>query len=246
MKNIVVEETPQLTEVMTEAERAEYFAALPHVFRKNSRNAVKNLIGKGFRGVLVRNLEEITFLRQCGYTGQVIADSSLYQWNTVARDILLDQCDKINLGWELSGRDMQPLLKGAGKRQLLNVYGRIPMMITAGCVKKTAGVCSHTEKEFFYLEDRKGIRFPVRCICGSCSNVIYNSLPQSLHTFAARRDPIVMGAGGWLCTFTTESGEDAEAVLRWYLAAAAGDAAKSNAESVFGEYTTGHYRKSAL
>ena len=246
VKNIVVEETPQLTEVMTEAERAEYFAALPHVFRKNSRNAVKNLIGKGFRGVLVRNLEEITFLRQCGYTGQVIADSSLYQWNTVARDILLDQCDKINLGWELSGRDMQPLLKGAGKRQLLNVYGRIPMMITAGCVKKTAGVCSHTEKEFFYLEDRKGIRFPVRCICGSCSNVIYNSLPQSLHTFAARRDPIVMGAGGWLCTFTTESGEDAEAVLRWYLAAAAGDAAKSNAESVFGEYTTGHYRKSAL
>ena len=181
-------------------------------------------------------------MKECGFSGQVIADGSLYQWNTAARDVLLEQCDMIHLGWELSARDLEPLLKEGGSRQLLNVYGRIPMMVTAGCVKKTAGACSHREQAFWELEDRKGIRFPVRCVCGHCSNVIYNSLPQSLHTFAAGKDPVVMGAGGWLCSFTDETPQETEAVLRWYLS----DGKSAQAAEVFREFTTGHFRKSAL
>ena len=139
------------------------------------------------------------------------------------------------------------------------------MMITAGCVKKTAGVCSRAvnsraknagngklrsedqgaESDFFYVEDRKGIRFPVRCDCKYCGNVIYNSLPQSLHTFAARKDPVAMGAAAWLCIFTNESGDETGSVLRWYKAAAETGEAPDTA-GVFRDYTTGHYKKSAL
>ena len=138
-------------------------------------------------------------------------------------------------------------------------------MITAGCVKKTAGVCSRAEDRsavsaraersraedrgadsgFFYVEDRKGILFPVRCDCKYCSNVIYNSLPQSLHTFVAKKDPVAMGAAVWLCIFTNESGDEAESVLRWYKAAAGSGEAPDTA-GVFSGYTTGHYKKSAL
>ena len=268
--NIVVEDTPQITKELTEAERSEFYAALPYVMRRNSLDAVRRLIGCGYKGVLVRNLEELTILKECGFTGRIIADSSLYQWNTKAREILLRECDMVSLGWELSARDLQPLIEGAGDRQILNVYGRIPMMITAGCVKKTAGVCSRGERgraessraergraenrqaddsraetDFFYVEDRKGIRFPVRCDCKYCGNVIYNSLPQSLHTFVARKDPVAMGAAVWFCIFTDESGDETETVLRWYKAASEAGEAPDTAGS-FGDYTTGHYKKSAL
>ena len=139
---------------------------------------------------------------------------------TAARDLLLADCDMVNQGWELSAKDMQPLKRGAGSRQLLTVYGRLPMMITAGCVRKTAGACSHTEQDFYELEDRKGIRFPVRCFCAHCSNVIYNSL----------------------LSFTTESGKETEEILRWYRDA---DTA-SDTETIFRDHTTGHFRKSAI
>jgi putative protease len=148
----------------------------------------------------------------------------------------------VNLGWELSSKDMQPLLSGAAGRQMLTVYGRIPMMITAGCVRKTAGACSHAEQDFYELEDRKGMRFPVRCFCAHCSNVIYNSLPLSLHTFVKKKDPAVMETGNWIVSFTTESGAETETILAWYRGA---DAANDPAQ-IFRDFTTGHFRKSAL
>lgn len=139
------------------------------------------------------------------------------------------------------------------------------MMITAGCVKKTAGVCSRAESsraeraranssraedrsaesDFFCVEDRKGIRFPVRCDCKYCGNVIYNSIPQSLHTFVSKKDLVAMGAAVWLCIFTDESGEQTKSVLRWYRAAA-GDGAAPDTAGVFSDHTTGHYKKSAI
>ena len=262
---IVVEDTPQITKALTEEERSKLFAALPYVMRRSSLDAVRRLIGGGYKGVLVRNLEELTLLKGSGFTGKIVADSSLYQWNTAAREVLLRECDLISLGWELSARDMQPLIEGAGERQILNVYGRIPMMITAGCVKKTAGICSRAESsraeraranssraedrsaesDFFSVEDRKGIRFPVRCDCKYCGNVIYNSIPQSLHTFVSKKDPVAMGAAVWFCIFTDESGEQTESVLRWYKAAA-GDGAAPDTAGVFSDHTTGHYKKSAI
>ena len=240
--NIIVEETPELMAVMTQEERAACLAALPHVYRRSSREAVEKLIAGGFRGVLARNQEELEVLRSAGYEGLIVADGSLYQWNTEARDELLARCGMASLGWELSGADMLPLLRGAQDRQLIQVYGRVPLMISAGCVRKTAGACSRREEDFWYIEDRKGVRFPVRSICGHCCNVIYNSLPLSLHNAVAKKDPAVMAAAGWILSFTTESGGETEKILRWYMSGAA-DAKMPEAMD---GYTTGHYRKSAL
>ena len=86
------------------------------------------------------------------------------------------------------------------------------------------------------------MRFPVRCVCGHCSNVIYNSLPLSLHSFVKSGDPVISAAAGWICAFTTESGPETMDILRWY--SSGGE--DPDTRSVFREYTTGHYRKSAL
>ena len=242
ISHIIVEETPEIMKALTEEERKSVYLALPPVCRSMSRSGVKKRIGEGYKGLLIRNLEELVLVEESGYTGRILADGSLYQWNTAARELLLGNCDMVNLGWELSSKDMQPLLSGAAGRQMLTVYGRIPMMITAGCVRKTAGACSHAEQDFYELEDRKGMRFPVRCFCAHCSNVIYNSLPLSLHTFVKKKDPAVMETGNWIVSFTTESGAETETILAWYRGA---DAANDPGQ-IFRDFTTGHFRKSAL
>ena len=242
ISNIIAEETPQIMEALTEEERRSCLIALPHVCRTDSRDKVRRLAAMGFAGVLARNPEELDILEEIGYKGRVAADGSLYQWNTAARDLLLARCDYLNLGWEISSKDMLPLMKGAEGRQLLSVYGRIPMMISAGCVKKTAGMCSRNEQAFWGVKDRKGMQFPVRCVCGHCYNVIYNSLPLSLHSFVSKEDPAAMGAAGWICSFTTESAGQTKEILNWYLSGGA----SADSAAVFREYTTGHYRKSAL
>ena len=53
---------------------------------------------------------------------------------------------------------------------------------------------------------------------------------------------MISEASGWICAFTTESGSETEEILRWYRSGGE----DTDAQQVFGEYTTGHYRKSAL
>ena len=240
--NIIAEETPQIMEALTEEERRSCMIALPHVCRTDSRARVRKLAGMGFAGVLARNPEELDILEEIHYDGCIVADGSLYQWNTAARDLLLSRCDYVNAGWELSYKDMIPLMEGARGRQLLTVYGRIPMMISAGCVRKTAGMCTRREQDLLSIKDRMGMQFPVRCVCGHCYNVIYNSLPLSLHSFIRKENPVAMGAAGWICSFTTESAAQTKEILRWYVSGGEG----ADPASVFREFTTGHYRKSAL
>ena len=248
ISRIIVEETPQIMEALTKEERKSCVITLPHVCRVGSRESVRKLADMGFAGVLARNPEELDILEEIGYQGMIVGDGSLYQWNTAARDLLLAHCDLVNLGWELSSRDMIPLTKGAESRQLLSVYGRIPMMISAGCVKKTAGMCTHREQAFFALRDRMGMEFPVRCVCGHCVNVIYNSKPLSLHRFVSKKDPVAMSAAGWICSFTTESGAQTKEILDWYKSggAAGNSSALIREFTESNEFTTGHYRKSAL
>ena len=62
------------------------------------------------------------------------------------------------------------------------VYGRIPVMTSTQCLKKSAGHCQKTP-ELFKVRDRKGKEFPVKNCCSYCYNVIYNSVPVSLHAF---------------------------------------------------------------
>jgi putative protease len=65
------------------------------------------------------------------------------------------------------------------------VYGAAPMMISAGCVKKTLDKCSGRLNEFnrekMTLVDRMGNNLPVTTNCRNCYNVIWNAHPTSLH-----------------------------------------------------------------
>lgn len=130
------------------------------------------------------------------------------------------------------------------------VYGRAPMMISAGCVKKTAGICKleRTQENLaqsarakrpaqgdpgFSLQDRYQARFPIRVDCRHCMNIVYNSVPLSLHQYLKEIED--SGAMALRLDFTVESRTETQRVLDLF----------------FGRipvpedyaYTTGHYKK---
>ena len=61
----------------------------------------------------------------------------------------------------------------------VSVYGRIPLMRSANCLKKTRHACDHRQ-EILYLSDRKGRQLPVVTHCDRCYNTIWTDRPINL------------------------------------------------------------------
>lgn len=111
----------------------------------------------------------------------------------------------------------------------LMIYGRIPLMMTRNCPVGTKLTCAECGGRSF-LEDRMGVRFPVRCKNG-CSYVL-NSRPLWL----ADKLNDIRNADYGLLWFTDESADECERVISAYL----GGGAPS------GEFTRGLYYKGVL
>jgi putative protease len=254
-----------------------YICVLPPVFRVNNRDRIRQDIltapEKGYSGIMVRTLEELSLAMQMDYRGEIIADASLYSWNGRSMAALAKDCGRIVCPLELnqSGtleavRAAQTILAGAGTdgtdevmaKIVLPVYGRIPMMESAGCVRKTENLCSKKDG-FWYLEDRRGMQLPVRCRCGICSNTIYNAVPLSLHQFAGRG--LCGKAPVHLCMFTTEDARETRRILQFFSALPntgknnrsgrnegekRGAAQKKAPAAPFEQFTNGHYKTGAL
>lgn len=126
----------------------------------------------------------------------------------------------------------------------VSVYGRIPMMVSAGCVKKTADRCKirHTQEQLakgtdresfrYALKDRYQAEFPVLVNCRHCMNTIYNSVPLSLHQYLPEiRERQIRALR---LDFTEETPQRTKQLLRYF---AAGEGLPPAA------YTTGHFKK---
>ena len=146
-------------------------------FRRNE--ALDKILSKPYiSGVLIRNLESLQYLRTNHYHGKIIGDLHLYALNRKAYVTLKD------LGLTRSTVPVELNQKELSKRDLLGedliMYGRLPLMVSAQCVRKTNGECTKREG-FTTITDRYRVSFPVQCVCGECYNIIYNSVPLSLH-----------------------------------------------------------------
>ena len=231
-----------------------YVCVLPPVFRVNNRERIRqeilNASRRGYSGILVRTLEELALALQERYEGGIIADSSLYSWNSRAMGALAADCSRIVCSLELNQGAVLDAVRAADSgdtqeilnRIVLPVYGRIPMMESAGCVRKTEKLCSKKDG-FWYLEDRRGMQLPVRCRCGVCANTIYNAVPLSLHQFAGRG--LYGKVSVHLCMFTTEDREQTRRILQYFGSLRNGGQKKA-ARPPFDQFTNGHYKTGAL
>ncbi len=161
-------------------DHASVYLACSRIRRKRIPDIITGLLEKkAADGVLVRNLEDLGFFASESRGYKIITDHSLYAYNKEAAAFLDEYSDLHTLPLELSGAEILRLLRSSGKNFERVVYGRVPLMVTAGCVRKTLKQCSKNGG-YETIIDRKGISFPVKCECAECLNIIYNSVPLLL------------------------------------------------------------------
>lgn len=235
--------------------------ALPYILRSKDEEIMKQALelydqGK-IQGFLVRNLEEYGWLEQRAerilqsgikaampqYPPQRIQlDHTVYVWNSRTAQFWQRKNCGLTCPLELNGREWRGLFQQAGgdaPEKL--VYGRIPVMVTANCIAKTAGKCLRGQggctRVLCSLTDRYQKQFPAELCCDVCMNVIYNSVPLSLHREWER-----FGNVHKRLSFTTESGRQMGRILEFF----ADSSETGHRTPPFEDYTTGHEKKGVL
>lgn len=190
----------------------EVFLAMPHIFREDTvrRYEKEYRALELFDGVLVRNLESVQFLRTHSYPGTVTADHHIYQFNHYAKEFWKAYVDEQTAPLELNARELGET--GCSDMELV-VYGYLPMMVSAQCIRKTIGGCVG-QTGYLTMTDRVGKSFAVKNYCEECYNMIYNTTPLVLagQTEERRR----LSPAAVRLSFTTESTEQMREVLRLY------------------------------
>ena len=227
----------------------ELFVTLPTILRSYSEPYLKRLSGqvKAYDGLvdgfLAGSLGGMCWVTEKYPEKKLSLQHSVYTFNRETRQLYQD-CfapDSYTAPLELNRRELEAL---PPQNQEMVVYGRVPMMVSAGCVKRSLGACqiSHTQKQLSQgipaaafscrLKDRYNVEFPVWVNCRHCMNTIYNSVPLSLHQYLAEQKR--RGIRAIRLDFTDETAEKTWEVLEFF------SEGKGTAPA---QYTTGHYKK---
>ena len=251
--DLYLSDRERIEALMAKYDNIVYCLALPYVLRARDEEYMQRLTeaikdGSRIRGFLVRNYEEVAYIRSLGGDYMMIPDACLYVFNRESVRFWNQYSREYTLPYELNARESRELVgygHHTGMNSVMIVYSRIPMMISANCIRKTSGRCTghqsesdiqsetgrnsiRSSKEQLLLRDRYGIDFPVETNCAHCYNIIYNSVPYSLHT--KQDESARVGADIWRYDFTVESETDCMKIL-------------DGMEFPYKEYTTGHFKR---
>lgn len=215
----------------------EIYVALPFIIRLRDSaylERLKKLLGETLiDGCLIRNIEELGMFATGSFAGidiKLATDAGMYCFQSYAVKEYSKLSGTITLPYELNGAEKRHLMaqfKNISFEQI--VYGRIPMMVTANCLAKTAGKCNKMAKDMVLI-DRYRHEFPVQNVCEHCYNIIWNCIPMSLHSRLGDYEKCIKRI-----QFTYESGADAGAILDYFV--------KGEGVCPIGEYTTGHEKR---
>ncbi len=250
--------------LLTNMQPPSIYVALPFIIRKRDHAYLQKLLEllqqmPDIQGVLVRNISGLAFLKKHHYKGDYLADGSFYLWNRESITFWQKELTGGTLPYELNSTQQKELLESGFPLEKL-IYGRLPMMISAGCVQNTTAGCGRAEAQTSengfltaQLTDRYQKHFPVQLCCSHCYNIIYNSLPLSLHKELGKW----YGKTSFRLHLTTENGESTKDILTFYDALISKlDSASvhpkefTNTElqnqilpACLAEYTTGHEKR---
>lgn len=206
------------------------YIKLPMVIRnitEKKMDLIKAILSMDFvKGVYADNYEALGLLKQIGFDKDIVADIHLYCLGTAAVASLGELgVDLTTVPIELNKNELRT--RSVYGEEMI-VYGRIPLMVSAQCVRKTLDKCTSTPG-FFYINDRKNISFPVFCNCNECLNIIFNSVPN----FVKRENEIfdIVKPSVKRLIFTNEDGKMIRSMLEYY---------RSNGNAPQFEYTLGH------
>lgn len=225
----------------------------PVILRKSDEGFLRDLqriIEKGNPEIIYcATVDVFAWVRSISYRGQIAGESSLYAWNSEAVSFWGKEMSRVSIPLELDSREIRELCGAVDQAVCLEtaVYGRTAFMVSANCIKLSAGMCDRDRKRYAELTDRMGNVFPVYTNCSHCYNIIYNYLPYACH------DSLWMlfqdGIRAFRIELTTESGTEAGEVVQTFrkLSASIWKGKKSGREKgkIAGmETTQGRFRRS--
>lgn len=226
------------------------YLTLPYITRGTAPEGFwetcRQWLDNGMRGFLVRNLESYGMLSLHGWQEYCILDASMYTWNNEAVAFWQDQKVLRNtVPYELNEKE---LLHRNNSDSEMIIYGNIPLMLSAQCVRKNTFKCDCSEKEAI-LKDRYEKEFSCQCVCHPwktgttekeeyCYNILYNSIPLGLLKEA--RKVLRLGVGYLRLNFTTESPQESNRILQEFL-----NVYLHNEIPDEQQYTKGHFKRGA-
>ncbi|MBQ7863128.1 MAG: U32 family peptidase [Lachnospiraceae bacterium] len=226
-------------EACKEAKKAgkKVFLVLPHIFRKKEREKYQAVTDK-FKpemldGFLVKSLEELTFLKENGLDKEyeVRLNYNMYVFQEWAKKFYREkEYSRFTVPVELNEEEIKRL--GVNDCDFI-IYGRLPLMVSAQCVRDNVMKCSGGKKtDGIVLKDRMGAEFPVRQNCDFCYNTIYNSACFSLLGTDVQSQ---FTPAGWRLDFTLETKEEMQEVLRAFF--------EDDFIASKGPFTKGHFKR---
>lgn len=187
----------------------------------------------------------------------------MYTLNSMAACEYYKYSDMLSVPFELNEREIHDLFRGV-KESIpfeMIVYGRIPLMVTAGCLqkhlaksgcvknnsnsenKKAQTNIADTITDFVKMTDRKGNVMPVLRNCENCYNEIYNSDVLSLRKYMDKLYKM-KNIRSFLISFTDETIDTVDNVLDAFLADRMAE--YDNNSDMNSRYTTGHFKRGVI
>ena len=211
----------------------EIYLVMPYIFRERTRKqyeaAYNRIFGAGWDGILIANYESFAFLKEHGYTGRIMTDYNLYEFNQESRKFWKEKgVFEFTAPVELTERELQDLRVKDGE---VIVYGYLPMMISAGCIQKTTRGCLKKSGQTT-ITDRYRNPFVVKNECDYCYNILYNYVP--LYLGDRMEEVYQIGPGRIRLMFTTERQQEVRRILSAYF---------EGKELPEGTYTRGHWKR---
>ena len=211
----------------------EIYLVMPYIFRERTRKqyeaAYNRIFGAGWDGILIANYESFAFLKEHGYTGRIMTDYNLYEFNQESRKFWKEKgVFEFTAPVELTERELQDLRVKDGE---VIVYGYLPMMVSAGCIQKTTRGCQKKSGQTT-ITDRYRNPFVVKNECDYCYNILYNYVP--LYLGDRMEEVYQIGPERIRLMFTTERQQEVRQILNAYF---------EGKELPEGTYTRGHWKR---
>ncbi len=228
----------------------ELYLSLPYITRgtapKGFFETCRQWLANGMKGFLVRNLESYEMLCEYGWQKYCILDASIYTWNN--ESISFWQKENVlrnTVPYELNEKEIAH--RNNFNSEMI-IYGNIPLMLSAQCVRKNTYKCDCSE-DIMILKDRYDKQFSCCCICHPwktgttekekyCYNILYNSIPFGL--LKESNKVRNLGVSHLRLNFTTESPEESTVILQEFLNAYLHDKVPAARD-----YTKGHFKRGA-
>lgn len=191
-------------------------AVLPEIMNSNDKRRLEpileKLISHGFEKLLIHNIGQLCYSDKFN-----VALSHRFNIFNGSTALYLKKHKPVSavLSPEITLDDI------AGIKKLVQceyiVYGHIPVMITENCIVKNLNECPCDEDRFYFIKDRKGIKFPVKPLKAECRSVLYNSVPIYLADKLKEKD--ILKNVEKQIFFTVENQKACEKICEDYLRA---------------------------